>query len=296
LNIFQNIILVSSAIVLIRAYESMLFLGVLLALICFIRLWSNRDDGHFVRFSLFLSALFYLYAAFVGARSTFLLRAVDLKATVNYGAFLEYHILYLLWMIASTVVVMLKPITLWIKGLTALMGVIVSCLYLVYVWLWDTSGISYGYHSYAYRSLGAFMLFGILLVTWLWQIQPFGFFRNAFRLNEPLLSVVVSAVFFAQGTLLIVHTAGYYRWLKAFEAEALVIEGLVSIDETQFNKGNGPLSGYNWPWTNATLSVLLRGNAEAIITNARNFDGEETFNPKTLERYPLRPFVKSGPM
>jgi hypothetical protein len=170
----------------------------------------------------------------------------------------------------------------------------VSCLYLVYVWRWDASGISYGYYSYAYRSLGAFMLLGILFFAWFWYVQPFSFLRNVFQLNERLLACVVSAVFCVQAGLLLVHTSGYYRWLKGFEAESLVIEGLVPIDETQFNKGHSSLSGYNWPWSNATLSVLLRGNAEAIITNAKNFDGWETFDPKTIDKYPLKPFVKSG--
>ena len=96
--------------------------------------------------------------------------------------------------------------------------------------------------------------------------------------------------------MLLGHTAGYYRWLKAFEAEALRIEGLVPIDHTEFNKGYGSLSGYNWPWSNATLSVLLRGNAEAIITNASSFVGWETFDPKTIEKYPLKAFSKSAPL
>jgi hypothetical protein len=39
---------------------------------------------------------------------------------------------------------------------------------------------------------------------------------------------------------------------------------------------------------------LLRGNAEAIITNASSFEGWETFDPKTIEKYPLKSFVKSG--
>jgi hypothetical protein len=294
LNSYQNILLLSSAIILTHAYESMLFIGVFLAFICVYRLWRRESDSGFTRFILFLSCGLYLYAAFVGVRSTFFFRAENLKTTINYGAFFEPHVLYLLWMMGCAFLVMLKPITFWIKGVIALLGAVVSCLYLIYVWRWDASGISYGYYSYAYRSLGAFMLLGILFLAWFLCAQPFNFFRNFFQLNERLLAYVVSAVFCVQAGLLLVHTSGYYSWLKAFEAEALVIEGLVPIDETQFNKGRGPISGYNWPWTNSTLSVLLRGNAEGIITNARGFDGWETFDPKTIDKYPLKPFVKSG--
>jgi hypothetical protein len=294
LNNFQNILLLSSAIILTHAYESMLFIGVFLALICVYRLWMRENDTGFTRFILFLSCCLYLYAVFVGVRSTFFFRAENLKTTINYGAFFEPHVLYLLWMMGCAFLVMLKPVTSSTKGVIALLGALVSCLYLVYVWRWDASGISYGYYSYAYRSLGAFMLLGILSFAWFWYVQPFSFLRNVFQLNERLLACVVSAVFCVQAGLLLVHTSGYYRWLKAFEAESLVIEGLVPIDETQFNKGHSSLSGYNWPWSNATLSVLLRGNAEAIITNAKNFDGWETFDPKAIDKYPLKPFVKSG--
>jgi hypothetical protein len=292
----QNFVLVGSAAILTHAYESMSFLGLFLAFICFFRLWDRRDDRRLTRFCCFIAAGFYLYAVYVGFRSTFLLRAVDLKATINYGAVFEPHIFYLLWMIASAVVVMLKPINERTKGFVAVLGGVASFLYVCYVWRWDASGISYGYYSYAYRSLGAFMLLGILFLTWLWQVQPVGFIRKFFKSNESLLACIVMTVFLVQASLLLVHTSEYYKWLKAFEAEALVIEGLVPIDETQFNKGRGPISGYNWPWTNSTLSVLLRGNAEAIITNAKNFDGWETFDPQTVEKYPLRPFFKSGPI
>ena len=71
---------------------------------------------------------------------------------------------------------------------------------------------------------------------------------------------------------------------------------MTPIDEAVFNKGQGPISGYNWPWTNSALSVLLRGNAEAIVTNARKFDGVETFDPKTIKKYPLKGFTKTAPL
>ena len=294
LSYLHNILLLSSAIVLTHAYESMLFIGVFLALTCLVRLWLEKSDSRLTKLALLIACILFLYAAFVGVRSTFFYRAEDLKTTINYGALLEPHILYLLWMIASAVLMALAPLSARVKGAIALLGLLTSLLYLVFLWRWDKSGISYGYYSYAYRSLGAFMLAGILFIVWLIRVAPRVIQQHVFKLNEPLLACTVSLVFLVQACMLLGHTSGYYRWLKAFETEALRVEGLVPIDQTEFNKGHSSLSGYNWPWSNSTLSVLLRGNAEAIITNASSFDGWETFDPKTIEKYPLKSFVKSG--
>ena len=293
LSYLHNILLISSAIVLTHAYESMLFIGVFLALTCLVRLWLEKCDSRLSKLALLIACASFLYAAFVGVRSTFFYRAENLKTTINYGALLEPHILYLLWMITSAVLMALTPLSARVKGFVALLSAVASLTYLVFLWRWD-KGISYGYYSYAYRSLGAFMLVGVLFVVWLINVAPRAIQQHVFKLNESLLACTVSLVFLVQACMLLGHTFGYYQWLKAFEAEAARIEGLVPIDRTEFNKGHSSLSGYNWPWSNSTLSVLLRGNAEAIITNASNFTGWETFDPRKIEKYPLKFFVKSS--
>lgn len=293
---FHQIILIGCAIVLTHAYESMLFIGVFLALTCLVRLWLEKNDDPILKLALLVVCVLFIYAAFVGFRSTFFYRNEDLKATINYRALFEPHISYLLWMIACAMLMALA--TLRSRGKSVIVGLslLASLIYLVFLWRWDKSGISYGFYSYAYRSLGAFMLAGILFAVWLMSITPAVIRSQVFKLNEPLLACIVSLVFLVQACMLLGHSFGYYRWLTTFEKEALRIEGLVPIDQVEFNKGLGSLSGYNWPWSNATLSVLLRGNAEAIITNASNFDGWETFDPKTIEKYPLKGFSKSAPL
>jgi hypothetical protein len=293
---FYQIILICCAIVLTHAYESMLFIGVFLALTCLVRIWLEKSDGRILNLILLISCTLFLYAAFVGVRSTFFYRHEDLQATINYHALFEPHVSYLLWMIASAMLMVLAPLSSWLKNVVAGLALLASLIYLVFLWRWDKSGISYGFYSYAYRSLGAFMLAGILFCVWLINVAPSIFRHQVFKLNEPLLACIVSLVFLVQACMLLGHSFGYYRWLKAFEKEALLTEGLVPIDQTEFNKGFGSVSGYNWPWSNATLSVLLRGNAEAIITNASNFDGWETFDPKTIEKYPFKDFSKSAPL
>ena len=296
LGYFYKTIFLSCAIVLTHAYESMLFIGVFLALTCLTRLWLEKKDDRVLKLILMVSCALFFYAVFIGICSTFFYRHENLKNTINYGALLEPHILYLIWMIASSMLIAFTKFSSQLKGGIVLLGLLASLLYLVFLWRWDKSGISYGYYSYAYRSLGAFMLAGILFVVWLMNVVPFFIRQPVFKLNEPLLACTVSLVFLVQACMLLGHTFGYYRWLKAFEVEASRIEGLVPIDQTEFNKGRGSISGYNWPWSNSTLSVLLRGNAEAIITNASNFTGWETFDPKTIEKYPLKGFSKNAPL
>ena len=162
----------------------MLFIGVFLALTCMVRLWLEKSDSRLSKLALLTACALFLYAAFVGVRSTFFYRAEDLKTTINYGALLEPHILYLLWMIASAMLMALAPLSTRVKGALAFLGLLASVIYLVFLWRWDRSGISYGYYSYAYRSLGAFMLAGILFAGWLMHVAPPFIRHQVFKLNH----------------------------------------------------------------------------------------------------------------
>jgi hypothetical protein len=295
-SIFQSLILLCSAVVLIYAYESMLFIGVFLFVTCVVRLMSNQYDSRLIKFAMSLSGCFYLFAAYIGVRSTFYDRAENLRATINYGALFEPHVLYLIMMIACAALMLIGPLRYAAKVAVTVMAAILSILYILFILRWDTSGISYGFYSYAYRSLGAFMLLGILGLAWLISAFPALAKQPVVNVSVPLLACIVSLVFLQQSGTLLFHTAGYYRWLKTFEAAAITVDGLVPIDQTILGQGYGSISGYNWPWSNATLSVLLRGNAEGMITNASNFDGWQTFDPNMIERYPLKTFTKTAPL
>lgn len=295
-SIFQSLILLSAAVVLIYAYESMLFLGIFLFVTCVVRLVSEKNDSRMTKSAIAISCCLYLFSAYVGAHSTFYDRNENLRAAINYGAIFEPHVLYLILMIVFATLMLVGRLRNVAKVTVAVFAAILSILYILYILRWDTSGISYGFYSYAYRSLGAFMLVGILFIAWVITAFPALVRRGVIMVSVPLLACVVSLVFFLQSGILLFHTVEYYRWLKTFEAAAMAVDGLVPIDQTILGKGYGPISGYNWPWSNATLSVLLRGNAEAMITNASNFNGWETFDPQTIEIYPLKTFTKTAPL
>lgn len=93
---------------------------------------------------------------------------------------------------------------------------------------------------------------------------------------------------------LLAHTLQYYQWLKRFEKEALSVQGFVHIDQTAINGKGGWLEGVNWPWSNAMLSIILRGNAEGVVLNASDFNGYEHIDPRKVEKYPLSDYYKNG--
>ena len=295
-TLFQSLGLIGSAFILIYSYESMSFLGLFLFVTVAFKLYRRVDVRKFDTYTLVACAGMYLFASYSGIYSTFFNRAVDLQATLNYGALVEPHIFYLWCMIACAAIAVMGSGRYRLKFLALACAVLASLCYLMFIFRWDTSNISYGYYSYAYRSWGSFMLLGVLVIAWVTseccdRVKKI----VAAELMAPLCCVAL-LVFVIQSSNLLFHTLGYYRWLKQFETAAMSVQNNIPIDEIAFNKGQGPISGYNWPWTNSALSVLLRGNAEAIVTNARKFDGVETFDPKTIEKYPLKSFTKTAPL
>ena len=288
--------LMLSAFILIYSYESMSFLGLFLFVVAAVKLFCTLDVRRLNTYTLVACAGMYLFASYSGIYSTFFRRAVDLQATLNYGAVFEPHIFYLWCTIACAAIAMFGAGPHRLKFFAVAAAILASLCYLVFIFRWDTSKISYGYYSYSYRSWGAFMLLGVLVIAW-FTVTLGNRFKSVIAVNVagPLCCIAL-LVFVIQSTTLLFHTVGYYRWLKQFETVALSTREMIPIDEVVFNKGQGPISGYNWPWTNSALSVLLRGNAEAIVTNARKFDGVETFDPKTIEKYPLKGFTKTAPL
>ena len=295
INIFSALTLILTATVLTHSYESMSFLGLFLGLISVERLIFNKVDNLFTKVVLAIGATVYFYGSFIAIRSMLYERAYSLQSTVNLNAFAEFHLVYLLIMcvVAGCLCINVGQ---RIKVIFAVTGVVLTCVYVVYVLRFDRTGISYGYFSYAYRSHGAFMLIAVLSLAWLIPIFERLDKIQFFHVQKSLLSIVIMCVFLTESGLMLSHSVGFYRWLKSFESVAMAATGLIPIDKTAINKSEGWVSGYNWPWSNSTLSVLLRGDATAIVTNASDFTGWETFDPKEIQAYPLIPFVKTGPL
>lgn len=304
----QAALMLLSAIALTHSYEATLFLGMFLAAVASVRLVKVTDDKQSISFLLFLSITIFLFSAYVGARSTFFQRSYDGKGAANLSALAEPHLLYL--MIVPAVIALMytgygRRIKYWL--FTAV--VISVSLYALYVYRWDQSNISYGYFSYAYRALCCFLLIGVLMLATALRFWPTVF--NADMNSSATSSCVALAamIFFSiMAWLMLYHTHGYYKWAQRFEKEAVALKRHTPIDYTAINTNHGWTHGYNWMWGNPSTSILLRGNAEALILNNSRHKGPEPgvyenvkpgdavlpMDRQNFEAYPLQPFEKKG--
>jgi hypothetical protein len=308
IHFLQAVLMVLTAVALTHSYEATLFLGTFLVVLSLIRLIKVPEDKQGVRILILVSIVIFLFSIYVGARSTFFQRSYDGKGAANLGALTEIHMMYLMAVPALIVLLCtgysrrLQP---WLFGTL----IVLAGLYLIYAFRLDRTNISYGYFSYAYRALCCFLLLGVLtLATALrfWsselKVQPESGASGVY------LALASMAFFGSMSGLMLYHTYGYYKWAQRFELEAIALKENTPIDKTAINTNHGWTHGYNWMWGNPSTSILLRGNAEAMVLNNSNHKGPEPGqyeNVKTggeiqpmdkprLDPYPLRPFEKSG--
>jgi hypothetical protein len=308
INSLHALLMVLAAIALTHSYEATLFLGLFLAGLSLIRLVKAPGDRRSIRILIFISIVIFLISVYVGARSTFFQRSYDGKGTANLGALTEIHMMYL--MVVPALIALLyseyfRRFQPWLFGmLIALAG-----LYLIYVFRWDDRNISFGYFSYAYRALCCFLLLGVLTLATAMRFWP-----NELKVESASPDVrsyvaIASTIFFASmAWMMLFNTYGYYKWAQRFELEAIALKENTPIEKTAINTNHGFSYGYNWMWGNPSTSILLRGNAEAMVLNNSNLTGpvpgqyesvkagedlQPTDRPR-LDLYPLRPFEKRG--
>ena len=308
INGTHALLMLLTAAGLTHSYEATLFLGAFLMILAAIRLVKVSSDNRFVRTLILLSTILFLISIYVGARSTFFQRSYDGKITANLSALTEIHLTYLIllpMLIASLCSTFASRFSKWIFSFI----LVVVAFYLLYAFRWDNGNISYGYFSYAYRALCCFLLIGTLSVA-----TAFRFWPRTFHVDLPIsdtntpLAVAATIFFVSMSLLMLYHTHGYYKWAQRFETEALSLNAHTPIDKTRINKNHGWTHGYNWMWGNPSTSILLRGNAEAMVLNNSNHkssepgvyenvkanDTPQPMDRPVLEKYPLRPFEKRG--
>lgn len=315
LNFFLAILMLFTSFLLTHSYEATLFLGIFLSSLTAIRIFKLSTDIKPVRVVLIMCFLVFLISIYIGARSVFLERSYNGASTANLSALTELHFLFLallpllIFSLASNYFQHFKFLILIGVGLFVF-------VYLFYTFRWDQSNISYGFYSYAYRALCCFLLFFILSITCVFKFWPERLKANSFSSSNIYLSIAATMLFTSMAYLMFYHSYGYYKWLKSFEKEAIALKINTSIDKTSINTNHGLTYGYNWGWGNPSTSILLRGNAEALVLNSSknhiglSADGKGslpgdfenirendlTSQNKQLDNfiYRLKPFVKNG--
>jgi hypothetical protein len=304
---YQLVLLLTLAsAILIYSYEATLFLGLFLATLVVVRWCKVRVDKSTVKLCLVVPFMAFLTATYVGVRSTFFERNYDGSGAANFSAFKEIYFLYLL-LVPILIVLLNTQYGRKLEKLLVSCLMVLSGLYLLYTFRWDQTNISFGYFSYAYRVLCNFLLLGILTLT-----AALYFWPNTFKLRSEAtlstgLSIGAIVFFISMAWPMLYHTYGFYKWAQRFEAQTLVIQTHTHIDQTPININHGLTHGYNWMWGNPSTSILLRGNAEAMILNNSAYKGFEPINSEASngqpnapkgraadEKYPLRPFEKKS--
>jgi hypothetical protein len=304
----QAALMLLTAIVLTHSYEATLFLGAFLATLAGVRLAKVPHDRRSTRMLLVLALVIFLIAAYVGGRSVLFERSYNGKGAANLSALTEIHLLYLMAM-PALIALLYTEYARGYKAWLLLSIISMAGLYILYILRWDHTNISYGYLSYAYRTLCCFLLLGVLSIAVALRFWP-----EVFKAVSPPVSAdryiaVGTAVFFVTlAGLMVYHTQGYYRWAQRFEQVAVSLKTNTPIDQTPINTNHGFTYGYNWGWGNPSLSILLRGNAEAMVLNhqdnqsvessryenVRLGDANRGEQPAQYDLYPLRPFEKKS--
>jgi hypothetical protein len=305
----QALALLLTAIVLMRSYELTIFLGVFLTILVTLRLIKVPVDSCSVRVLLIAALLIFIAAAYFGGRSALFERSYDGKSVANLSALKEIHLMYLIVM-PTLIALVATRFPQRIRTLVAVGCAMIAICYVAYAFRWDHTNISYGFLSYAYRTLCCFLLMGVLTLAIVFRFWPHFFKTTA---SEKLVNghLAVSAFIFfgTMASLLLYHTQGYYKWAQRFEREVVSLTDSLPINKTKINSNQGMIQGYNWGWGNPSLSILLRGNAEAMVLNHSDNRGTnepsvyENIKPEganasnkklELDIYPLRFFEKKG--
>ena len=76
------------------------------------------------------------------------------------------------------------------------------------------------------------------------------------------------------------HSVRFDSFRRCFEREVNARSGFVWPEDTRLRTDPACENRYGWPWTNPSISLLLREDASrSIILNARDYFGWQPFDP-----------------
>ncbi len=307
INRTLSVLLVLTSVVLTHSYEMTLFLGALLGTVSVWRLWKAKQDSVFVRTCVILAVIFFLVSSYVGFQSAFFQRAYDGRSTANLGAIAEIHFLYLITVPALATL-------LYATRIKRYAAIFVACLasviifYMFYAFRLDQSNISFGYLSYAYRALTGLILIGILIISTFFYYSASRSKTESCSYSTISFAIISTIFFISVASPMFIHTYGFSKWAQRFETTSLALAQHTPINETGINTNHGWTHGYNWVWGNTYTSILLRGNAEALVLNNSNYvnpaisgyeslkrsDDSEGSRNNLIDRHPLNLLIKKG--
>jgi hypothetical protein len=286
------IILIFASSFLIKSYEAMIFMGPLLCLIAGYRIYSKIDSSIFKKICLLISTSLFLTGFTIALRALMYLRSAQSTSDAAnlIGSFQSTQFAYLSVLTICIITYFFTNNKKYIN-IALSSAILCSLLFILHKSSWQSP-----YMSYSFRAMSGLLLCAILFIIFIYYF--FGEVYLPIKRNQ--FNSTLSFVGFTLTISLCIpfyyNTFGYIKWISSVEQQALNISTSTPIDLTTINIDHGWNSGFNWMWTNTTLSIILRGNAQAIILNNSHYHDWEPFDPKVVDPYILNSYYKITPI
>jgi len=285
------LLLLGISLALTRMYETMVFLGPLLCLLCAVRLreapagsfslgWSSIS-GPVIGASLAIAALLFLVSTGIAAWSvTHFQQQANLADARNYSGLLDNRQLLLSFVVGLAYSFLIVPSrTAVINAICGLAGFAAALALTLH-----------GNHAYPSQYNAARAWIGVFLFVFAALLARTRFLsKGQARLPRSThleLAGIPLSLLLVLGLIDVEHSRRFADFLACFRSEVNARTGLVRLADTKLaGVGCGP---YGWVWTNPVMSILLRQDASgAIILNA--VGGYQPFDPQVsvpdLSRY-----------
>ncbi|WP_338442404.1 hypothetical protein VZG28_05425 [Synechococcus elongatus IITB4] len=293
LNFFYLLGLVLSSLILVKSYESMVFLGPLLFLFALRRYQAtvsnlNRTNEKIV--ILTSSFLFLLSSSFAALSIVYPRDPSNLAAASNFSS-LTTSSHFIFTFIFLLIYLLIDWLDKKIRTIALICATLISLIYIQNAGLWNPPSM-----HYMFRTISGLVFFLLILILYLQTV----FHRNSntavgecsrWPKSFQYSSVIAFLIFLSFSIPSIVHDYKFFFWIKEYRVVAASLPAWVPIDETKLYSDRKELYDlFAWSWSNPSLSLILRGDESGGLLNSRLYKGWQPFDPEQLQDNPLQSF------
>lgn len=280
-----------AAVVLVRSYEAMVFLGPLLLAWCLFNLrclvWRPISLEVIV---LSIGAFLFLVSSAIAVWSILHPRNPANLVGAGYVMWVvkTWHFLLVSSMVTLFFVVCVSPAK--FKRYILIASVVVGAAFLLNMRYWNPPSM-----YYAFRAMSGVLLFIVLAVFFLGHSLICRLRSVEGGANGNLswhVSIVSLVLFLVLCAPTIVYTYQFSVWVKGFERHCIEQMEWVPVNKIAMLEEDDGNRMFNWAWANPSLCVVLRGDLKGGLLNSDAYKGWQPFDPKSFTKNPLLPFVK----
>jgi hypothetical protein len=289
ITLLDSALIIFAAIALTRSYEVMVLLGPALFLFSARRIISSVKNKNVLEMNILLILLFlFASATTVAAWSILFPRdPVNLAGAGDISHFIKNgYFIYLSIMISIYFTIQKAPRKL--KHFFVLMAAGLVIYFISSREIWNSPSMNYGF-----RSMGGLILFFTFLVIFVEdkKLKMGGGELLQQKISTAHTGVISLMLFLSLALTQAIYSLEFSRWIKNFELAASKTSSWVHIDD--LTPVDGFYSGFNWAWTNPSLSIILRGNNTGGILNSKHYTGWQPFTPESVYVSPIGFFQKT---